>query len=195
MTIHNIGLKERCWWCFLAAIHPSQMQSVTQERTGLNNCMHYHIKMRAEDQNCYPAWSWSSDIRRTGHSTDPIMPHAWQVSHKSANVSVTGVTHPHKAGFFFCIPQLYVWGSQFWERFLHMWPFSNPTIEVVTFHLRGWCIMGVFVAGIDHSRTWMSGSLESMRWNACVHRLDLGLYSHPKEFWGMESEPMLTPRE
>ena len=20
--------------------------------------------------------------------------------------------------------------------------------------------------------------------NACVHRLDLGLYSHPKEFWG-----------
>ena len=38
----------------------------------------------------------------------------------------------------------------------------------------------------------MSGSLESVRWNACVHRLDLDLYSHPKEFWGMESEPMLT---
>ena len=36
---------------------------------------------------------------------------------------------------------------------------------------------------------------ESMQWNACVHRLDLGLYSHPKEFQGMESEPMLTPRE
>ena len=30
----------------------------------------------------------------------------------------------------------------------------------------------------------MSGSFESLRWNACVHRLDLGLYSHPKEFWG-----------
>ena len=28
----------------------------------------------------------------------------------------------------------------------------------------------------------MSGSFESVRWNACVHRLDLGLYSHPKEF-------------
>ena len=25
---------------------------------------------------------------------------------------------------------------------------------------------------------------QSVRWNACVHRLDLGLYSHPKEFWG-----------
>ena len=42
----------------------------------------------------------------------------------------------------------------------------------------------VFVAGIHPSRTWTSGSFESVRWNACVLRLDLGLYSHPKEFWG-----------
>ena len=44
----------------------------------------------------------------------------------------------------------------------------------------------VFVAGIHscRSRTWMSGSFESVRWNACVHRLDLSLYSHPKEFLG-----------
>ena len=34
----------------------------------------------------------------------------------------------------------------------------------------------------------MSGSFESVQWNACMHRLDLGLYSHSKEFWGMESE-------
>ena len=34
----------------------------------------------------------------------------------------------------------------------------------------------------------MSGSFESVRWNACVHGLDLGLYSHPKEFLGTESE-------
>ena len=40
----------------------------------------------------------------------------------------------------------------------------------------------------------MSGSLESVPWNACVHRLDLGLYSHPKEFWG-NVRPMLTQRE
>ena len=42
----------------------------------------------------------------------------------------------------------------------------------------------VFVAGIHPSRTWTSGSFESVRWNACVRRLDLGLYSHPKEFLG-----------
>ena len=27
-----------------------------------------------------------------------------------------------------------------------------------------------------------------------MHRQDLGLYSHPKEFWGMESEPILTKK-
>ena len=43
----------------------------------------------------------------------------------------------------------------------------------------------------------MSGSFESVQWNACEHRLDFGLYSHPKEFLGkgMESEPKFTPRE
>ena len=44
----------------------------------------------------------------------------------------------------------------------------------------------VLVAGIHPSRTRMSGSFKSLRWNACVHRLDLGLHSHPKELegWG-----------
>ena len=41
----------------------------------------------------------------------------------------------------------------------------------------------VFVAGIHPPRTWTSGSVETVRWNACVHRLDLGLYSHPKELF------------
>ena len=40
----------------------------------------------------------------------------------------------------------------------------------------------------------MSGSSESLRWNAGVRRPDLALYSPPKEFWGMESETILTPR-
>ena len=52
----------------------------------------------------------------------------------------------------------------------------------------------VFVAGIHPSRTRMSGSFESVQWNACVQRLDLGLYSY-LSFGGIESEPMLTPRE
>ena len=42
----------------------------------------------------------------------------------------------------------------------------------------------VFIAGICPSRTCMSGSFEFIRWNACMHRLDLGLYSNLKEFLG-----------
>ena len=50
----------------------------------------------------------------------------------------------------------------------------------------------------------MSGSFESVRWNACVRRLDLCLNSQPKDWkgggggvggGGVESETMLTPRE
>ena len=70
----------------------------------------------------------------------------------------------------------------FWVRFLRMWLFFNPTIKVVTFRLRGWCVLGVFLlpafTRLGHERQ------DLLRWNACVHRLDLGLYSHPKEFWG-----------
>ena len=69
------------------------------------------------------------------------------------------------------------------EIFVHVTIF-HPTIEVVTLHLCGWCMLGVFVASIHLSGPWMSGSFDSVRWNACVHRLDLGLYSHEKEFWG-----------
>ena len=31
--------------------------------------------------------------------------------------------------------------------------FFNPTTELVAFCLRGWCMLGVFVAGIHPSRT------------------------------------------
>ena len=34
----------------------------------------------------------------------------------------------------------------------------------------------------------MSGSFESVQWNAGEHRLDLSLYSHPKEFLGQWSQ-------
>ena len=59
-----------------------------------------------------------------------------------------------------------------------MCPFFNLTTKVVTFHLRGWCVLGVFLLPaftcLGHERQ----DLLSM------HKLDLGLYSHPKEFLG-----------
>ena len=51
----------------------------------------------------------------------------------------------------------------------------------------------VFVAGmLGHEYQDLS---ETVRWNACLHRLDFALYRHPKEFQGIESEPTLCPRE
>ena len=46
---------------------------------------------------------------------------------------------------FFCVPLLCLWGSPFWVRFLRMWLFLNPTIEIVPFRLREWCILGVIL--------------------------------------------------
>ena len=104
---------------------------------------------------------------------------------------VAGMLSLHKPNelwyfFFFCVPQLYSWGSPFWVKFLCMWLFFfNPNIEVVTFHLCGWCVLGVFLlpafTRLGHQ---CQDLFESVRWNACVHRLDLGLCSHPKEFLG-----------
>ena len=88
--------------------------------------------------------------------------------------------------FFFCVPQLsYHWGSPYWVRFLHMWPFSNPTIEVVPFGLHGWYMLGMFLlpafTRLGHE---CQDFFVSVRWNACVHTPHLSLYSHLKEFWG-----------
>ena len=62
--------------------------------------------------------------------------------------------------FFFCLPQLYLWGSPFWGEIFAYVTFFNPIIKVVTFRLHAGC---VFVAGIHPSRTWTSGSFESVR--------------------------------
>ena len=60
----------------------------------------------------------------------------------------------------------------------------NPTIKVVTFRLRGWCVLGVFLlpafTRLGHERQDLLSPCDE---NACMHRLDLGLYSHPF-FWG-----------
>ena len=47
--------------------------------------------------------------------------------------------------FFFCIPKLYLWGSPFLGEIFAYVTVFNPTIKVVTFRLRGWCVLGVFL--------------------------------------------------
>ena len=51
--------------------------------------------------------------------------------------------------FFFCVPQLYLWGSPLLgEIFAYVTVFLfffYPTIKVVTFRRHGWCMLGVFL--------------------------------------------------
>ena len=55
--------------------------------------------------------------------------------------------------------------------------------EVVAFCLHGWCILGVFLSPaftcLGHE---CRDLFDSVPWNAYMCRLDLGLYSHLKEF-------------
>ena len=86
--------------------------------------------------------------------------------------------------FFFCVPQLYLWGSPFWVRFVRMQLVFNPTIEVVTFHLHRWCMLGVFVLPAFTCLGHECQDLLSLCSGMHVRRQDLGLYSHLEEFWG-----------
>ena len=98
--------------------------------------------------------------------------------------------------FFCCIPSYISGGFHFWRDFWACDHSFNPTIEVVTIHLCGWCMLGVFLLpAFTHLGHECRVLFEFVWWNAYVHRLDLSLYSHQKEFYGMESKPTLTPRE
>ena len=97
--------------------------------------------------------------------------------------------------FFICIPQLYLWVSPFWVRFLRMWPFFNPTIEVVTLCLCGWRMLAVFLLPaftcLGHKCQDLSSLCDGM--HACTDKTSAYTLIR-KSFGGMESEPMLTPR-
>ena len=62
--------------------------------------------------------------------------------------------------------------------FLRMWPFFNPTIEVVTFCLRGQCMLGVVLLLAFTRLGHECYDLLSLCAGMHECRLDLGLYSH-----------------
>ena len=87
------------------------------------------------------------------------------------------------------LSQLYLWGSPFWV---------NPTIEAVTFHLRRWCMLGVFLLPV-FTCLGHTGKCQDLL-NPCdeiyVCTEQTSVYTLiRKSLWGMESEPLLTSRE
>ena len=111
----------------------------------------------------------------------------------------------HTGIFFFCSLS-FISGSPFFLDFCQCDRFY-PTIEVVPFKLCGlamlnvgffccclFCFCFLFLPALTHPGHECQDLLRVLRWNMCVHRLDLSLYSHPKVFVGMDSEPLLTAR-
>ena len=74
--------------------------------------------------------------------------------------------------------------------------FFNPNIEVVTFRLRGWCMLGVFLlpafTRLGHECQELWSLYDGMR--VCADQTSVYTLIR-KSLRGMESEPMLTPRE
>ena len=58
--------------------------------------------------------------------------------------------------------------------------FLNPTTEVVTLRLRRWCMLGVFLLSA-FTRLGLECQDLLSPCDACVYRLNFGLYSQPKE--------------
>ena len=57
-------------------------------------------------------------------------------------------------------------------------------------------MLGVFLLpAFAHLGHECQDLFESMQWNACVHRLDFGLYSHPKEFLGNGVKTYVNSKE
>ena len=83
--------------CLLVGCFTSQQQaSVSQGRLCLDNVTCCHTEIEITDPTFYLTQSQYTDTGPTSPSADPIAPGAWQGSHWSANIWVTGMTRPCK---------------------------------------------------------------------------------------------------
>ena len=97
---------------------------------------------------------------------------------------------------FFALPSYISGVHHFWVSFLRMRPLFNPTIKVVTFRFRGWCVLGVFLLPVF---TRLGQNVRIFRVRAmkctCAQTRPRFILSSERVLGGMEFEPMLTPRE
>ena len=83
--------------CLLVGCLTSQQHaSVSQGRVCSDNFTCCHTEIEVVDQTFYLTQSQYTDAGPTSPSADPITPGAWQGSHWSGNVEVTGMTRPPK---------------------------------------------------------------------------------------------------
>ena len=134
----------------------------------------------------------------------------WVIEYSSCKVKITCWNAVTKSSFILCENEwlaFHTLSTLYATSELLCW--STPTV-LVTYLFGGWllgilatcwCISGTDVPGqlnvcfcCRHSPV-LDMNVRIFWVHACVHRLDLGLYSHLKKLQGMESETMLTPRK
>ena len=80
----------------LACLTSQQHASVSQGRICSDNFTCCHTEIEVADRTFYLTQSQYTDTGLTSPSADPITPGAWQGSHWSANLKVTGMTRSRK---------------------------------------------------------------------------------------------------
>ena len=154
-----------CWWVLVVCLpEPCQQdRGLPGGQTAWRPC----CTERSECSVCQPPqwpsseWWWYWFYSEDSFSAVSILDH---------NL----LYNDHYITFFFLSPAVYLGFTIFGWYFLRIWPFFNPTIKVVTFRLRGWCMLGVFLL-LTFTRLG----------HECQDLLSLcGLYSHPKELLG-----------
>ena len=165
---------------YISGLHHSSSSMFPSYICGLHHCSSsafpsYISGVQNSSSSAFP--SYMSGVHHSSFSAFPS--YISGVHHSSSSSSelpsyISGVSH---FGWDFCACArfcLFVFVFYFLSNY---WGSHIPSSWIVFAGCE-------FVDGIHPSKTWVSGPLESVRWNACVHRLDLGLYSHPKEFGG-----------
>ena len=80
----------------LACLTSQQQANVSQGRIRSDNFTCCHTEVETADQTVYLTQQQYAYTGPPSPSSDPITPGAWQGSHCSANVLVTGMTRPGK---------------------------------------------------------------------------------------------------
>ena len=85
--------------------------------------------------------------------------------------------------------------SPFWVRYLRTCPFFNPTIDVVSLRLRGWCMLGVILLSaftrLGHECQYLFSPCDGM--HVRTNYRPWFVLSPQRALKGMESESMLSP--
>ena len=112
--------------CWLVALHPSIRPLYLRDRSA---------------QTIVPA----AMLKRSFRSNFLSHPQYTDTGWVATGVPIFSHWYDSNLNFCFSFPSYISGVHHFWVRFLRMWPFFNPTIKVVTFRLRGWCLLGVFL--------------------------------------------------